>query len=171
MKKYLSSLVCGFGAGVLQIVPLLRSFSCCFILPVAAFLSLLLNQRATKSSAKITTKEALLFGVMTGIYAALFGSSLEILITFITKHNDIISTFPELQRMVDNFPVSQEIKSEVLNLFQKVRQDIIANGFSVLYTFSVLVNNFVVNTIFGAVGGLIGAQIINSRMNSYRNKF
>ncbi|MBA4407116.1 hypothetical protein C0389_07575 [bacterium] len=171
MKKYLSSLVCGFGAGVLQIVPLLRSFSCCFILPVAAFLSLLLNQRATKNTAKISTKEALLFGVMTGIYAALFGSFLEILITFITKHNDIISTFPELQRMVDNFPVSQEIKSEVLNLFQKVRQDIIANGFSVLYTFSVLVNNFIVNTIFGAVGGIIGAQIINSRMNNSKKEF
>ncbi len=171
MKKYLSSLVCGFGAGVLQIVPLLRSFSCCFILPVAAFLSLLLNQRATKNTAKISTKEALLFGVMTGIYAALFGSFLEILITFITKHNDIISTFPELQRMVDNFPVSQEIKSEVLNLFQKVRQDIIANGFSVLYTFSVLVNNFIVNTIFGAVGGIIGTQIINSRMNNSKKEF
>lgn len=171
MKKYLSSLVCGFGAGVLQIVPLLRSFSCCFILPLAAFVSLLLNQRATNSKAKITTKNALLFGIVTGLYAALFGSFLEIFITFITKQNDIISTFPELQRMINNFPVSPEIKNEVLNLFQRVREDILANGFSVLYTFSVLVNNFIVNTIFGAVGGLIGAQIINSRMNNTKNEF
>ena len=171
MKKYLSSLVCGFGAGVLQIVPLLRSFSCCFILPLAAFVSLLLNQRATNSKEKITTKNAILFGIMTGLYAALFGSFLEIFITFITKQNDIISTFPELQRMINNFPVTPDIKQEVLNLFNRVREDILANGFSILYTFSVLVNNFIVNTIFGAVGGLIGAQIINTRMNNPKKDF
>ncbi len=167
----MSSLVCGFGAGVLQIVPLLRSFSCCFILPFASFISLLLNQRATKSTSRITTKNALLFGLVTGLYAALFGSFLEIFITFITKQNDIISTFPELQRMINNFPVGPEIKNEVLTLFQRVREDILSTGFSVLYTFSVLVNNFMVNSIFGAVGGLIGAQIINSRINTTKNEF
>jgi len=171
LKKYLSSLVCGFGAGVLQIVPLVKSFSCCFILPLAAFFSLVLNQRATNSKARITTKDALKFGIMTGLYAALFGSFLEIFITFITKQNDIIATFPELQRMVNNFPVSPEIKTEVLNLFQNVRTDILANGFSILYTFSVLANNFIVNTIFGAVGGMVGAQVINSRINNNKTEF
>ncbi len=166
MKKYLSSLVCGFGAGVLQIVPFLRTFSCCMILPFAAFLSLLLNQKATKSREKITTKNALLFGIMTGLYAALFGSSLEILITLITKHNDIVTTFPELQRMVENFPVGPEIKKEVLTLFQNVRTDIMTHGFSTVYTISVFVNNFIINTIFGAVGGIVGAQVINSKMNN-----
>ena len=169
MKKYLSSLVCGFGAGVLQIVPFLRSFSCCLILPFAAFLSLMLNQRATNSHEKITTKKAVLFGIVTGLYAALFGTFFEIFITLVTKNNDIISTFPELQRMVENFPVSPEMRNEVLNLFQNVRTEILTTGFSALYTFSVLVNNFVVNTIFGAVGGLIGAQIINNRMNNQVN--
>lgn len=108
---------------------------------------------------------------MTGLYAALFGSFLEIFITFITKQNDIIATFPELQRMVNNFPVSPEIKTEVLNLFQNVRTDILANGFSILYTFSVLANNFIVNTIFGAVGGMVGAQVINSRINNNKTEF
>lgn len=166
MKKYLSSLVCGFGAGVLQIVPFLRTFSCCMILPFAAFLSLLLNQKATKSREKITTKNALLFGIMTGLYAALFGSTLEVFITLITKHNDIITAFPELQKMVEGFPVSQEIQKEVLNLFQNVRTDIMTYGFSTIYTISIFVNNFIINTIFGAAGGMVGAQIINNRMNN-----
>ncbi|MFA7227920.1 MAG: DUF4199 family protein [Melioribacteraceae bacterium] len=169
MKKYLSSLVAGFGAGVLQVVPFLRSFSCCMIVPIAAFVSLLLNQRATNEKEKITTKRALMFGITTGLYAALFGTFFEIFITFITKHNDIIATFPELQRMVDGFPVTPEIKKEVLNLFQNVRNEILSTGFSVLYTFSVLVNNFIINTIFGAVGGLVGAQIINNRLNNRTN--
>jgi hypothetical protein len=163
VKKYLPAFVCGFGAGVLQIVPFLRSFSCCFIIPLAAFLSLVLNQRATNSREKITSKKALMFGIVTGLYAAMFGSFFELFITLITKHNDIISTFPELQRMIDGFPVSQEIKTEVLNLFQNVRQEILTNGFSLLYTFSIFINNFVINTIFGAIGGLVGAQIMNNK--------
>lgn len=166
MKKYLSSLVCGFGAGVLQIVPFLRSFSCCLIIPVAAFLSLLLNQRATKSREKITAKKAIIFGIVTGLYAALFGSCFEIFITFITKHNDIINTFPELQRMIDNFPVTPDIKNEVLKLLRDVRQDILSRGFSVLYTISVIINNLIINSVFGAAGGLAGSQIINSRLNN-----
>ncbi len=166
MKKYLAALICGFGAGVLQIVPLVKNFSCCMILPLTAFISLLLDQRATKNFEKIPMKKALLFGLFTGLFAALFGSVLEILITFISRHNDVIASFTDLQRIVQNLPLSEEIKKEVLNIFQSVREDILKNGFSILYTFSVIVNNFIVNSIFGSVGGLVGAQIINSRLNN-----
>jgi len=166
LKKYLAAIICGFGAGVLQIVPFVKSFSCCMILPLAAFISLLLDQRATRIFEKIPMKKALIFGLFTGLFAALFGSVFEILITFITKHNDVIASFTDLQRIVQNLPLSEEIKKEILNLFQSVREDILKNGFSLLYTFSVIFNNFIVNSIFGSVGGLIGAQIINSRLNN-----
>ena len=106
-----------------------------------------------------------MIGLMTGIYAAIFGTALDLIITLITKNNDLIAAFPELQRMVSGFPLDQNIKNEILSLFQKVRSEILLYGFSWLYTISVLINNFVVNTIFGSIGGLIGAQIINSRTN------
>ena len=99
------------------------------ILPLAAFISLLLDQRATRIFEKIPMKKALLFGLFTGLFAALFGSVFEILITFITKHNDVIASFTDLQRIVQNLPL-------------------------------------IVNSIFGSVGGLVGAQIINSRLNN-----
>ena len=166
LKKYFAALICGFGAGVLQIVPFVKSFSCCMILPLAAFIALILDQRATSNFDKIPMKKALLFGLFTGLSAALFGSFFELFITFITKHNDVIASFTDLQRIVQNLPLSEEIRKEILNLFQSVREDIIQNGFSLLYTFSVIVNNFIVNSIFGSVGGLIGAQIINSRLNN-----
>ena len=169
MKKYLAALICGFGAGVLQIVPLVKSFSCCMILPLAAFISLLLDQRATRNFEKIPMKKALLFGLFTGLFAALFGSVFELLITFITKNNDVIASFTDLQRIVQNLPLSEEIKKEVMNIFQSVREDILKNGFSILYTFSVILNNLVVNSIFGSVGGLVGAQIINSRLSNQSN--
>lgn len=169
MKKYTATLVCGFGAGVLQIVPMVKSVSCCLILPLAVFFSLLLDQRATKIFSKIPMRKALLFGLFTGLFAAFFGSIFELLITFITKHNDIISAFPEVQKMIEGFPLSPEIKTEVIKIFQLIREEIIQTGFSPLYTFSVFVNNFIVNSIFGIVGGLIAAQIINSRISNNSN--
>lgn len=169
MKKYISSFVCGFGAGVLQVVPIAKSFSCCLIIPFAAFLSLLLDLRANPSSEKLQLKKGLIFGLMTGIYAAIFGSFFDLFITLITKHNDIIVMLPELQNMINNFPVAQEIKDEVVNLFFNVREQILSTGFSPIYTISVIVNNFAVNTVFGIIGGLIGVQVINSRMNKNTN--
>lgn len=166
MKKFISPVVCGFAAGVLQVVPLIKSFSCCLILPVAAFLSLILDQRAVKSTVKIPMTKALVFGLFTGLTAAFFGTIFEIMITFITRQNDVILAFPELQRMVEGFPLSQEIKNEVLAIFQTVRKELMEYGFSWLYTISILVNNFIVNSVFGMVGGLIGAQIINSKNKS-----
>lgn len=166
MKKYLPAIVCGFGAGVIQIVPFLKSFSCCLVMPLAAFFALLLEQKSTNDHGRISSKKAIVLGLFTGFAAAIFGSFFEIFITLITKHNDIISTFPELQKMIDSFPVTDDLKKEVLNLFQKVREDIMTYGFSFLYTFSVLINNLIIDPIFGVVGALIGSQIINSRINN-----
>jgi hypothetical protein len=171
VKKYLPSLVCGFGAGVLQIVPFIKSFSCCMIMPLAAFLALILEQRSTNYFGSIPLKKALLIGLLTGLFAAVFGSVFELFITYITKQNDIMATLPELQRMINSFPVTDDIRREVLNLFQSIKNDILYNGFSWFYTLSVLLNNFIINSIFGTVGGLIGSRIINNRSNNSQNNF
>lgn len=169
MKKYISPAVCGFVAGVLQIVPLIKSFSCCLILPGAAFLSLWLDQKASKSTAKIPMTKALVFGLFTGLIAAVFGTVFEVFVTFITRQNDIIIAFPELQKMVEDFPLSPELKNQIMGIFQTVRKELMETGFSWLYTFSMLFNNLIVNSIFGIVGALIGAQILNKRNNSSEN--
>jgi len=166
VKKYISTFICGFGAGVLTIVPVAKSFSCCLIIPLAAFFSLILDQKANLSNEKLQLKKGLIFGLITGAFAALFGSLFDLFITLITKHNDIIAMLPELQNMMDNFPVSDQMKEEVISLFYSVKDQILSTGFSPLYALSVIVNNFLVNTIFGMIGGLIGVQIINKRMNN-----
>ena len=135
-------------------------------MPLAAFLSLVLEQRAANDYSKFPMKKAVKFGLITGLYAALFGSVFDIIITLITKQNDVIAMFPELQRMINSFPITADLKNEVLRLFQNVRSEILAYGFSPFYTASVILNNLIVNTIFGIVGGLIGAQIINRKINN-----
>ena len=167
MKKYLSAFVCGFGAGVLQVVPVAKSFSCCLIIPAAAILALLLDQRAQGSTGKISFQKGLVMGLLTGIYAALFGSFFDIFITLVTKNNDIVAGFPEIQKMTNSFPLfAQEAKTQVINMFSSMRDDILNHGFSLIYSSIITISNLVVNSIFGTIGGLIGVQIINSRIDS-----
>ncbi|VAX26677.1 hypothetical protein MNBD_IGNAVI01-628 [hydrothermal vent metagenome] len=163
MKKYLSPLIVGFGAGVLSIVPVAKSFGCCLIIPVAAFIALLLEQKANNDYSKMEIKQGLLFGLLTGLYAALFGTILDFFITFITKNNDIVATYSELQKMINQFPISEELKDNVMSILGNVVESIRTTGISLIYTFSVLVNNLILNSVFGMLGGIIGVQILNSR--------
>lgn len=171
MKKYLSAFVCGFGAGVLQVVPVAKSFSCCIIIPAAAIIAIMLDRKAEGISSReeISTNRAIVIGALTGLYAALFGSFFDIFITFLTKSNDLVATYTQLQSTLNDFPISDALRNEVLALMERVKTDITETGFSFLYTLSVLVNNFIINTIFGFAGGLLGAQIINGKIKREQN--
>ena len=164
MKKYLSAFVVGFGAGVMQVVPVAKSFACCIIIPLAAYFDLMLDQKANKSINTIMpVSRAVIIGLLTGVYAAFFGSFFDVFITFITKNNDIIAVFPEFQKMLTNFPITEELRNEILNLYSSVIDQIKNTGFSFLYSLSILINNLIINAIFGLIGGVVGVQIINSR--------
>ncbi len=164
MKKYLSAFVSGFGAGVLQIVPFAKSFSCCIIIPVAAYFAIILDRKANNETGLMTLKKGLILGLFTGLYAAIVGSGLEIFITFITKNNDLVVAYPEFQKMINEFPLTKSIINQSQELLSIVVEDIQTKGFSFLYSFAVIVNNLFIDIIFGIVGGLIGAQVINSRV-------
>ena len=106
-----------------------------------------------------------MMGLMTGIYAAIFGTSFELLITFITKNNDLLYVVNDLKGFVDQFPVTNDVKQQVLDLTNNVVNSIKTDGFSLLYSVSLLINNLIINPIFGMIGALIGAKFINSRAN------
>ena len=164
MKKYFPYLVAGFGASVLSVVPVIKSFTCCLIIPAAAFFALILEQKANGRFQKIEMSKALIAGLLTGLTSAIFGSFFELFITFITKSNDIVIAFGEFQSMINNFPFDETMKQEMINLIAGIIEDIQDSGFSIFYTITVLFNNFFVNIIFGTLGGLIGGQILNGKM-------
>ncbi|MCK9281929.1 MAG: hypothetical protein M0P71_14990 [Melioribacteraceae bacterium] len=165
MKKYLPSIVSGFGAGVLQIVPILKGLACCLIVPAAAYAAVLLHKKSNHPTTKIDYKTGLVIGLLTGVFAALFGSSFEIIITFITKQNDVMGSFGQIQQMLSTLPITPALRQEVLDMIAGVNNDIAMYGFSTLYTVSIIMNNFIVNTIFGMVGGLVAVKIIDSKEN------
>ncbi|MEE9432134.1 MAG: DUF4199 family protein [Melioribacteraceae bacterium] len=163
MKKYFPVLVTGFAAGVLHIVPIFKSLTCCLIVPVAAYFAIVLYQKSNNNFEQIDLKKGATLGILTGVVAALFGSFFDIAITLVTKNNDILNSLNQLAETIDVFPFPQETKDEVLNLMQSVASSIKETGFSFLYSVSIFVNNLIVNPIFGLIGGLVGTKIINSR--------
>lgn len=164
-KKTISpSLVAGFATAVLLTIPGLKSFGCCLILPLAAAAAVYLEARFENFAHQITTKRALLIGVTTGLFAALFSTSFDVLISYLVRTNEIIEALPQLELMLSSF-VSGEIKNETMNMLRKIEQEITSTGFSPLYTFFVLINNLIINSIFGLLGGLLGASYINKKFS------
>jgi len=58
-------------------------------------------------------------------------------------------------------------KEEIIELLANVVENISTNGFSLVYSFSLLANNVIINSIFGILGGIIGIQILNSRNKKF----
>ena len=89
MKKYLPALVTGFSAGVLHVVPIAKSLTCCLIVPIAAFISITLAAKSENILGNFSIKRGAYLGFLTGIFAAFFGSFFDI---FINEQNTIINS-------------------------------------------------------------------------------
>lgn len=165
MKKYLPMLICGFGAGVLSIVPVIKSLSCCLVIPFAAGLSLFLDQKASNNYNKIAPGKAAFSGAFTGIFAAVFSTAFTILMVFLTRTSDINESLGEFRKYLSSIP-TPGIANEVINIMTKMADEISTNGFSVLFTFSIFTSSLFIDIIFGIIGGLVGMQIINNRRES-----
>ena len=106
MKKYLPSFVSGFGAGVLQVVPVVKMLSCCFIVPIASLASIVLHKKSNNLRIdEIKMSDAVKLGIMTGLVAALFATGFEILITLISKSNDFTKASIAFASVFASFPV------------------------------------------------------------------
>jgi uncharacterized membrane protein len=161
-KKYISPLVCGFGASVLSIVPGFKAFACCLIVPLAAFFSLWLDRRINKISDSISSRQAVTFGLLTGLFSALFITAFDILITFLTHSNDFAATLPQTEALLRDYNLGPLLDKSI-DILKKMAEDIKDNGFSALYSFAMLISNLMINTVFGLIGGLLGMSYINKR--------
>ena len=159
--KLSPAIVCGFAAAVLTIIPGLKSFGCCLIIPFAVYMTLVINQKMSGIH-KIMAKESIYYGLLTGLFTAFFGTFLEVLITYITKSNDITATYPEFEKSLQSLP-SAEMFKESLQLIKGMIYEISTKGYSVLFTTFLLIGNVFIDTIFGIIGGLVAMSIINRK--------
>lgn len=162
MKKYLPTFITGFAASVLSIVPGIKGFSFCLIVPGAVILALILDQKVSKSSERIRINKAIMFGFMTGLFATIFITVLDVLITFITKTNDFVEALPQSEALIREFKFGP-MAEESLKIMKHMAKEIQRTGFSPLYLFILFTSNFFTNIIFGIIGGLVGMGLLNKR--------
>lgn len=162
MKKYLPMIVCGFGAGVLTIEPLVISFTVILIVPLAVIAALLLEQKANNNFGTITPGRAIVTGVLTGVFAAIFGTFFNTILIFVTRTSDVNRSLADVKKYLSSFPTN-EIADEVIRTMIRMSYEISQYGFSMLYTFSMLTSSLIINSIFGLLAGLIGMQFINKK--------
>ncbi|GAB6281657.1 MAG: hypothetical protein STSR0008_03980 [Ignavibacterium sp.] len=99
------------------------------------------------------------------MYAALFSTIIEILMTYILKSNEITQTLPQIEILFSQYNLGG-IMDESLKLIHRMADDIEKYGFSLLFTFFLLFNNLLVDIIFGIVGGFIGMAFLNKKYNN-----
>jgi hypothetical protein len=162
LKKFLPALVCGFGASVITTVPGLRDLGCCLVVPLAAMFSIILYKRTDNSILKIEAVTAVGFGFATGIIAAFFASCFDVLITFITRSNEFVSSLPQTESMIKGMKLGPVV-DESLKLLKKIASEITKTGFSPLYTVFIFITNMITFSIFGILGGLIGMLFVNKK--------
>lgn len=161
-NQYLPPLVCGFAAAVISTIPGIRTVGCCIVIPAAAWFALILEQRINKAEPPISSKTALIFGLITGILAALFSTAFDVLITLVTHTNDFVESLPQTEVAMRNLNLG-DIWEQTFTLLKNMSAQIQANGFSILYTVAILFSNLLIDAVFGILGGLLGRMIQNKK--------
>ena len=157
------AIVCGFAAAVICTIPGFKNLSCCLIIPLAAYMSLFVNQKV-KGLHVVNTPEALYYGFFTGLSAALFSTVFEVIITSLTKSNELVAALPELEKTIKSMNMEQT-GAESLKLLKVMINEITANGFSPLFAAFLLFGNLIIDIVFGIIGGLLGMAFLKKRQS------
>jgi hypothetical protein len=165
-NKVFPSLVCGFGAAVLTIIPGYNeakgSITCCLFVPLASIFSLMLYQRTNHEELPFKVSRAMFVGLLSGVFLALFSTFFETIITLITHTNDFVNALPETESVMRGLNMGP-MYTEAIKILKNVSRDISLHGFSLFYTTGMLFGNLIINSVVGVIGGLLGLLIINRK--------
>ncbi len=168
LKKYLPTLVLGFAASVLATVPGIKNFSCCLLVPGAAVFAILLDKKITHSNERVTIGKGLGFGFLTGLYATIFITIFEMLLTYFARTNDFIQNLPQSELIMQQWNLGPMVEDS-LKLMKGMAKEIEKTGFSFLYLILIFFSNFFINSIFGMIGGALGMNLANRKLNQEGN--
>ena len=161
-KKYLPALVCGFGAAVLTTVPGMEGIACCLLVPVASGISIVLYKKSQQGILKIDTGTGIMLGLFTAIFAALFASGFEIIITYLTRTSDLVTSLPQAESVIKDMNIGQAA-DDAMELLKQMVAEIQSKGFSFYFSLIITLTNLISYSIFGMLGGVVATAIINKR--------
>lgn len=164
-NRYFPALVTGFAVGVLTTIPVIKSFACCMLVPAAGAASVFIDQKLNNFAYRITTKDAALFGLTAGIFAAIFTTGFEALITYIVGYNDLVLALPQMEQMISEFGLGGAMDEGIM-ILRQMAEDIENKGFSLFYTLYILASNLMIDAVFGILGGIFGMAVFNRRFHT-----
>lgn len=162
MNKYSPALLLGFAAGAINFIPGMRTFGCCIIVPSATIFALYIHQKINGFETKIDVKNAIFFGLITGIFSAVFSTFFDTISTYLTNTNQFVENIHQIELAIAQFNLS-EFSKEIVEILTLIENEIKTTGFSLIYTFINFINNLFMDIIFGIIGGLIGMSLINKK--------
>lgn len=165
-KKYFPTVISGFGVAAVVTAPVFGGIFCLFVLPVGAIASLYVYQRLNNFPAPVNGKNAFMFGMLTGVFAAVFRTLFDVLLTFIFKTNNFVELLPELEDFYSQY-YFKEAAEQTLSIINSMAVTIQDTGFSLLYTIVMLFGNLIMMTIIGIAAGFLGMVIINKKFFSH----
>ena len=122
-----------------------------------------MDKKINPSNEKIIIGKSLGFGFLTGLFATVFITIFEVLLTYFTKSNDFVQSLPEIELTIRQWNLGSMV-DESLKLIKSTAREIEKSGFSFIYLLMILTSNFITNSIFGMIGGVLGMSLVNRKL-------
>jgi hypothetical protein len=113
-----------------------------------------------KIGESIQNKDGIMIGLLAGIISAIIYVIFSTMIIMISKQNPVEMVYQFTQQYGVNIPPESE------RMLKTVRDEYSQNGFSTIMIGVELFSRIVSHCIFGPIGGLLVASIINKRRNA-----
>jgi hypothetical protein len=103
-----------------------------------------------------------MLGLFTAIFAALFASGFEIIITYLTRTSDLVTSLPQAESVIKDMNIGQAA-DDAMELLKQMVAEIQSKGFSFYFSLIITLTNLISYSIFGMLGGVVATAIINKR--------
>ncbi len=123
----------------------------------------MLDKKITNSSEKVSIGKGLGFGFLTGVVATIFITLFEMLLTYFARTNDFIQSLPQSEIVMRQWNLGP-LLDDSLKLLKGIAKEIEKTGFSFLYLILIFFSNFLINSLFGMIGGLLGMNLANRKL-------
>jgi hypothetical protein len=148
---------------IMSLFPVLNllNFICCagIILGGAAG-TYYYSRQLDKIGMAVQNKDGIMIGLLAGIISAILYVIFSTLLIMVTKQNPV----EILYKVVDQYGINVPPESE--KLLRNVHEEYSTRGFSIMMIGVELFARIISHSIFGPVGGLIVASIMNKRKNA-----
>lgn len=162
-SQFTAVLIATFVMVFISITPLvniLNLICCAGIILGGAAGTYYYSRQLEKNGMLIQNKDGIMIGLLAGIISAIICVMATTLMYMILKHNPVEGVY----KMTDEFGFKMPPESEQMlrGIYEEYRQ----KGFSTVMIAVELITRMVSHCIFGPIGGLLVASMINKRRNS-----